>query len=108
MGNRLLLRADVQRLPTQDAPTIFWRCRSHQRYVMRQASGIRVSAQGDLLFTLTCGHDVCWLYRGQTKGQNAFTPARLKQALTTRQIRLDQPQRCYRCGDLHNERESNP
>ena len=100
VGNRLLFRADVQRLPAEDAPTIFWRCRSHQCYEMRQASGVHVSAQGDLIYTLTCGHEVCWLYRGQTRGQRAYTPEGLQQALTTRQIRLDQPQRCYRCGDL--------
>ena len=103
-GNRLLFLADVHRLPAESAPAIFWRCATHQRYQMRQASGVQVSEQGDLLYTLTCGHQVWWVCRGQ----KAYTPARLAQAITTRQIRLDQPQRCYLCGDLEQESEANP
>ena len=103
-GNRLLLRTDVHRLPAEDAPTVIWRCRTHQRYQMRQATVAQVSAHGDVVLTLTCGHQVCWVFRGRS----AYTPAKLTQALTTRQIRLDQPQRCYVCGDLERERQAPP
>jgi hypothetical protein len=108
VGNRLLLGSDVHHLPTEDAPTIFWRCRTHQRYEMRRALGVQVSAQGDLLFTLTCGHEVRWVFRGQIGKQKAYTPARLALAISTRQIRLEQPQRCYLCGDLQQEGAANP
>ena len=101
-GNRLLLRPDVHRLPTEDAPPVSWRCETHQRYQMRQASGVQVSEQGDLIYRLTCGHEVCWVCRGQ----EAYTPAKLAHALTTRQIRLDQPQRCSVCGDLERESQA--
>ena len=103
-GNRLLFRKDVYRLPAEEAPTVCWRCGSHQRYQMRQASEVRASIQGDVVLTLTCGHEICWVSRGQ----GAYTPTRLVHALTTRQIRLDQPQRCYVCGDLERESEANP
>jgi hypothetical protein len=103
-GNRLLFRTEVQRLPAEEAPTVIWRCRSHQRYEMRQATEAQVSAHGDVLLTLTCGHQVCWVFRGRS----AYPPLKLQQALTTRQIRLDQPQRCSRCGDLERERKDNP
>ena len=101
-GNRLLFRKDVHRLPAEEAPTVCWRCGSHQRYQMRQASGVHVSEQGDLIYMLTCRHQVCWVFRGQ----EAYTSAKLAHALTTRLIRLDQPQRCYVCGDLEREREA--
>lgn len=98
-GNRLLFRADVHRLPVEDTPAVFWRCGMHQHYQMRQASAVRASDLGDLIQTLTCGHEVFWVCRGY----GAYTPARLARALTTRQIRLDQPQRCYVCGDQDSE-----
>jgi hypothetical protein len=101
-GNRLLFRADVHRLPTEHAPPVSWRCGTHQRYEMRQASGMRVSERGDVISRLTCGHEVCRVFRGQ----EAYTPARLQHAIITRQLRLDQPQRCYACGDLEREREA--
>ena len=101
-GNRLLFRADVHRLPSEHAPAVFWRCANHQRYTLRTASAVRASDQGDLIITLTCGHELCWVCRGRT----AYTPATIKHALTTRQIRLDQPQRCYGCGDLERESEA--
>ena len=101
-GNRLLFRKDVHRLPAEHAPTVFWRCGSHQRYQMRQATEVQVSEQGDLIYRLTCGHAVCWVCRGQ----GAFTLTKLAHALTTRLIRLDQPQRCYACGDLERESEA--
>ena len=69
---------------------------------MRQATRVQVSEQGDLIYRLTCGHEVCWMFRGRA----TYTPARLEQAITTRQIRLDQPQRCYLCGDEEQESEA--
>ena len=75
---------------------------------MRQASGVQVSEQGDLLYTLTCGHQIRWVCRGQFRGQMAYTTARLEHDITTRQIRLDQHKRCYLCGDLKQENEANP
>lgn len=103
-GNRLLFRKDVHRLPAEEAPPVCWRCGSHQCYQMRQARGARASPQGDVFLTLTCGHEVCWVCRGKA----AYTPAKLAQALLTRQIRLDQPQRCYVCGDLEREGKATP
>jgi hypothetical protein len=95
-GNRLLFRTDVSRLPTEQAPAVFWRCRIHQRYQMHQARAVRSSDLGDLIYTLTCGHEVLGVFRGHW----LYTPARVKRGILTRQIRLDQPQRCYLCGDL--------
>ena len=79
-----------------------WRCAYYQRYEMRTASAVRVTEAGDVLLTLTCGHELCWVCRGRA----AYTPAELERALTTRQIRLDQPQRCYVCGDQERESEA--
>ena len=101
-GNRLLLHPGAHHLPTEDIPPVFWRCGSHQHYQMRQATWVHVSEQGDLIYRLTCGHEVCWVCRGQ----GAYTSAKLAHALTTRQIRLDQPQRCYVCGDLERESQA--
>jgi hypothetical protein len=103
-GNRLLVGSDVSRLPTEQAPAVFWRCRIHQRYQLRQASAVRASDLGDLIYTLTCGHEVLGVFRGH----QVYTPAKIKRGLLTRQIRLDQPQRCYACGDLERESESKP
>lgn len=103
-GNRLLARAHVQQLPAEPPLALLWRCGNHQHYTLRTASAVRATEAGDVLFTLTCGHEICWVFRGQA----AYTPARLQHALTTRQIRLDQPQRCYVCGDLERERQANP
>ena len=103
-GNRLLVRAHVQQLPADHPPTLLWRCGNHQHYTLRTALAVQATEAGDVVFTLTCHHEICWMYRGRT----AYTPARLQQALTTRQIRLDQPQRCYLCGDLERERKATP
>ena len=100
-GNRLLFRSDVSRLPTEQAPAVFWRCGTHQRYQMRQSSAVRSSDLGDLIYTLTCGHEVLGVFRGR----RVYTLAKVKRGLLTRQIRLDQPQRCYLCGDLEQESE---
>ena len=103
-GNRLLVGSDASRLPTEQAPAVSWRCRSHQRYQMRQASAVRASDLDDLIYTLTCGHEVLGVFRGHW----VYTPAKVKRGLLTRQIRLDQPQRCYVCGDLAQESEYTP
>jgi hypothetical protein len=69
---------------------------------MREASAVQASELGDVIYTLTCGHEVHWVFRGRW----AYTSAQLKRSILTRQIRLDQPQRCYRCGDREEERKS--
>lgn len=102
-GNRLLVRAHAHQLPTDHPPDLLWRCGNHQHYMLRTASAARATEAGDVLFTLTCSHEICWMCRGR----NAYTPAKLAHALTTRLIRLDQPQRCYVCGDLERERKVN-
>lgn len=102
-GNRLLFHADAHRLPAEHPPTLLWRYGNHQHYTLRTASAARATEEGDVLFTLTCRHELCWVYRGR----NASTPAKLAQAITTRLIRLDQPQRCSLCGDLERERKAN-
>jgi hypothetical protein len=101
-GNRLLLRPDVSRLPLDQAPLFSWRCASHQGYQMRDASAVQASELGDVIYTLTCGHEVHWVFRGRW----AYTSAQLKRSILTRQIRLDQPQRCYLCGDQEEKRKS--
>ena len=63
-GNRLLFEADVSRLPREQAPTVSWRCSTHQRYQLRQARAVRASDLGDLMYTLTCGHEVQGVFRG--------------------------------------------
>lgn len=103
-GNRLLVRVRVPHLPAEHSPFLIWRCGNHQHYMLRTASAVRVTEAGDVLFTLTCSHELCWVFRGK----GAYTPAKLQQAITTRQIRMDQPQRCYICGDLERERKANP
>ena len=95
-GNRLLFDADVSRLPTEQAPAVSWRCWTHQGFQMHQAAAVRTNDLGDLIYTLTCGHEVQGVFRGYW----VYTPKRVKRGLLTRQIRLDQPQRCYHCGDL--------
>lgn len=103
-GNRLLDHRDVQRLPAADAAGVSWRCLDHQPYRMHTASAVRASEQGDLIYTLTCGHAVQWVYRGQ----GAYTAAKLARDMATRQIRLDQPQRCYVCSEQEPEGSAGP
>jgi hypothetical protein len=103
-GNRLLARTPARYLPAEHSPALLWRCGDHQHYTLRTASAARTTEAGDVIFTLTCGHELCWVCRGR----DAYTPAKLMTALTTRQIRLDQPQRCYVCGDLERARQVNP
>ena len=99
-GNRLLSRWEVQRLPTEHVPPIFWRCEHHQLYTLRHVSSVRPTLQGDLMFTLACSHEILWVFRDS----QGFTPTRVTQVLATGQIRLDQPLRCYVCGALERER----
>jgi hypothetical protein len=101
-GNRLLVHAHVHQPPAEHSPTLLWRCGDHQHYTLRTAEAVRATEAGDVLFILTCRHEICWICRGR----NAYTPAKLQHVITTRQIRLDQPQRCYVCGDLEREREA--
>lgn len=101
-GNRVLLRLDTSRLPREQAPAVSWHCPLHQPYQMRGATAIHTNGLGDLLFSLACGHDVQWLFRGES----GYTPAMIAQGLATRRLRLEQPQRCYTCGDLEQKRES--
>ena len=103
-GNRLLSHAEIQRLPAEHPPLFSWRCELHQRSTMRAASAVRATADGDLLFTLVCGHEVCWMCRGP----EAYTPALLERRVVRRQIRLDQPQRCYGCGDVERASAGQP
>ena len=103
-GNRLLFHRDVQGLPTEQAPGYHWRCQDHQHYQMHTASAVRASELGDLIYTLTCGHEVSWVGRGPW----AATPALVERRIATRQIRLDQPQRCYICGDLEQKGNARP
>lgn len=101
VGNRLLSQRDVKRLSAERPPVFSWRCQEHEGYTMRAASAVRATQEGDLVFTLVCGHEVCWVFRGR----GAYTPARIERAITTRLLRLDQLQRCYACGDLEQESE---
>ena len=103
-GNRLLARTYIHRLPAEQRSMLLWRYERHQHCTIRTASAVRVTEAGDVVFTLLCGHQVCWVCRGRA----AYTPAKLTQALTTRQIRLDQLQRCSVCGDLERERQATP
>ena len=74
---------------------ISWRCERHQGSQMHEASVVRANELGDLIYSLTCGHEVQRIVRGVW----GYTPAMLARELATRQVRLDQPQRCYRCAD---------
>jgi hypothetical protein len=103
-GNRLLSWRDMERLPTDQAPTISWRCERHQPSQVREVSAVHASELGDVLYVLACGHEIQWIVRGIW----GYTPAMIAHELATRQIRLDQPQRCYLCGDLESEKQHEP
>src|ERR1051326_6368840 len=100
-GNRLLSWRDMERLPTEQASTVPCRGARPQSSQRRQASAVHANDLGDLIYVLTCGHEVQRIVRGVW----GYTPAMIAHELATRQIRLDQPQRCYLCGDLEQERE---
>lgn len=101
VGNRLLSHWTVQHLPAESAPAVSWRCQQHRGYKMRTASAVWANEQGDLCFTLVCGHQAHWVFRGQW----GYTPAMVMRGLETGQMRLDQRQRCYQCADLARESE---
>jgi hypothetical protein len=101
-GNRLLSRWEVRQLPDDFASAISWRCERHQRSKLQPASTVHANAQGDLIFTLVCGHEVRWIFRGR----QGFTPALVAHGLAAGKIRLEARQRCYRCGDLEKGSEA--
>jgi hypothetical protein len=103
-GNRLLFHTDVARLPTDHAPTVFWRCEAHRRYQLRHASAVQANPLGDLIYSLTCGHEVVSVFRGPW----GYTPAKIYRGMLTGRIRLNQPQRCYRCGDREQKSKGLP
>jgi hypothetical protein len=89
----------VQRLPAEQAQVSSWHCQDHQHYQMHTASAVQASVQGDLIYTLACGHEVQRVFRGVC----GYTPAMISRGLAIRQIRLDQSQRCSVCGDLEQK-----
>jgi hypothetical protein len=103
-GNRPLSRRDVMRLPADHPPMFSWRCAAHRRSKMLEASAVWASELGDLCFTLVCGHQVQWVFRGVW----GYAPMQVQQGLATHQIRLEQRQRCDHCGDLERESEGKP
>jgi hypothetical protein len=103
-GNRLLSRWEVRQLPADLAEAISWRCEHHQRFKLQPASSVHANGQGDLIFSLVCGHRVHWVFRGR----QGFTPALVAQGLASRKIRLEARQRCYLCGDWAEESQAQP
>jgi hypothetical protein len=100
-GNRLLSRWEIRHLPTDLAEAVSWPCERHQDSKLQPASTVHANAQGDLIFSLVCGHQVHWVCRGQAR----YTPALVASDLATGRIRLDRLQRCYVCSDLERARE---
>lgn len=96
VGNCLLSRWDVQRLPAEAAPPVSWRCHHHRRCKLRPASTMWANEHGDLCCMLTCGHQVQWVFRGEW----AYTPEMVQRGLATGELRLDKRRRCFTCGDL--------
>lgn len=74
---------------------ISWGCERHQGYQMHEASAVLANELGDLIYSLACGHELHRIVRSVW----GYTPAMLARELATRQIRLDQPQHCYRGAD---------
>jgi hypothetical protein len=66
---------------------------------MRKASAVHANELGDLIYSLACGHEVQSIVRGVW----GYTPALIWRVANSRQIRLDQPQRCYLCADQERE-----
>ncbi len=95
VGNQILSQWEVDRLRTEDVPEVMWRCDAHLRYKQRAATTVKTNAQGDLIFTLVCGHLVQMLFRHV----GGYTPEMVTQALAEGAIRLEQRHRCYCCGD---------
>lgn len=89
---------DIMRLPRDHPPVCSWRCATHRRHKLREASIVWAS---ELCFTLVCGHQVQGVFRGVW----GYTPAQVQKGLATDQIELDRLQRCYLCGDAEREKE---
>ena len=99
VGNRLLSRWDVHRLPDEGVPAISWRCEKHRTYKMRPASAIQANEYGDLCYTLTCGHQSQWVFRHAWK----YTQDMIERGLVTGELRLEERHRCFACADLARE-----
>ena len=52
VGNRVLSRREVQRLPSEGVPALSWRCHHHRRWKLRAANTLWADALGDLCCTL--------------------------------------------------------
>lgn len=102
VGNRVLSRWEVLRLPSEDAPAVSWRCHHHRRCKLRAASVVWANAQGDLCFVLACGHQAHWICRGE----RSYTAALVERDVDSGQINLARRQRCYACGDLERESQA--
>jgi hypothetical protein len=87
------------RLSADPPPVCSWRCATHRRYTMREASAVWANELGDLYFTLVCGHQVQWVFRGVW----GSTPVQVEKGLATHQIKLNRRQRCYLCRDQESE-----
>ncbi|SRR5579875_1254505 len=95
VGNQILSQWDVDSLPTEEVPEVVWRCDAHLRYKQCAAMAVKANAQGDLLFTLVCGHVVQMMFRRV----GGYTPEMVTRALEEGAIRLEKRHRCYFCGD---------
>lgn len=96
VGNRLLSRWDVARLPADGAPAVSWRCAAHRRYKMRSAAAMWANQYGDLCSRLVCGHQTCWIFRDDF----AYTQRMIERGLATGELQLAKRQRCFVCADL--------
>lgn len=104
VGNRVLSHREVQRLPSEGASAVSWRCHHHRCCKLRAASVVWANAQGDLCFVLACGHQTHWFCRGE----GSYTAALVEQEVDSGQINLEQRQRCFLCADVVRESESQP
>ena len=104
VGNRVLSHGEVQRLPSEGVPAISWRCHHHRRCKLRAASAVWANELGDRCFVLACGHQTHWVFRGE----EGYTPALVEHGVQTGQMKLDQRQRCYACGDQESEAKHSP
>lgn len=102
VGNRVLSHREVQRLPSEGVPAPSWRCHHHRRCKLRAASVVWANVQGDLCFVLECGHQTHWIFRGEW----SYIAAMVERDVDSGQINLARCQRCYACGDVERESES--
>lgn len=83
------------------APAVYsWRCEPHRRSTMQNVA-VWAKEQGDLCFTLVCGHQVQWVCRGQW----GSTQALVEQGQATGQVQLKRCQRCF-CAAIRKARQS--